>query len=191
MARAAGTEWESRWPALFAGTWIARFRSDDGRQHYDLLGAADDARDPDGLSVFRYLSDDEARRLTNACPPDFCALVVSAQLTGCRYGELAAMVIDDFSSDAGPARVRASKSGKPRHAVLTQEGRDFIAQRAAGTPGSARLFLRGNGEALGQIRAAAPGQHSHGRKTLLAPVAVPHRRDSAPSLRLARSGRAV
>src|SRR5437764_347718 len=36
------------------GTWIARFRSDDGRQHYGPLGAADDARDPDGLSVFGF-----------------------------------------------------------------------------------------------------------------------------------------
>jgi integrase len=93
----------------------------------------------------RYLSDDEARRLTNACPPDFRALITGALLTGCRYGELAAMTVDDFNPDAGTVRVRASKSGKPRHVVLTQEGRDFIAQRAAGKPGSARLFLRSNG----------------------------------------------
>src|SRR5688500_18523804 len=33
------------------GTWIGRFRGDDGRQHYDALGAADDARDPDGITV--------------------------------------------------------------------------------------------------------------------------------------------
>src|SRR5580704_8732314 len=36
------------------GTWIARFRGEDGRQHYGPLGAADDARDPDGLSVFSF-----------------------------------------------------------------------------------------------------------------------------------------
>src|SRR4029077_5394737 len=36
------------------GTWIARFRSDDGRQHYGQLGAADDAREPDGISVFSF-----------------------------------------------------------------------------------------------------------------------------------------
>jgi hypothetical protein len=36
------------------GTWIARFRGGDGRQHYGPLGAADDARDPDGLSVFDF-----------------------------------------------------------------------------------------------------------------------------------------
>jgi len=49
----------------------------------------------------RYLSDDEARRLTNACPADFRALVTAALLTGCCYGELAAMTADDFNPDAG------------------------------------------------------------------------------------------
>jgi integrase len=45
----------------------------------------------------RYLSDDEARRLTNACRADFRALVTGALLTGCRYGELAAMIVGDFN----------------------------------------------------------------------------------------------
>jgi integrase len=114
--------------------------------------ASDDAwrtvrafREVDAVRL-RYLSDDEARRLTNACPPDFRALVTGALLTGCRYGELAAMTLDDFNPDAGTLRVRTSKSGKPRHVVLTQEGRDFVAALAAGCPGSARLFLRSNGK---------------------------------------------
>jgi integrase len=36
------------------GTWIARFRADDGKQHYEALGAADDARDADGLTAFDF-----------------------------------------------------------------------------------------------------------------------------------------
>ncbi len=92
----------------------------------------------------RYLSDDEARRLTNACPPHFRALVIAALLTGCRYGELTAMTGDDFNPDAGTVRLRTSKSRKPRHVVLTQEGRDFVSQLADRKPGSARLFLRAN-----------------------------------------------
>lgn len=104
----------------------------------------------------RYLSDDEARRLTNACPADFRALVTGALLTGCRYGELAAMTVDDFNPDAGTLRVRTSKSGKPRHVVLTQEGRDFMAQRAAGKPGSGRLFLRSNGRPWGKSEQQRP-----------------------------------
>jgi len=49
------------------GRWIARWRGEDGRQHYESLGAADDARDADGTSVFsadllRFLNDNTARR---------------------------------------------------------------------------------------------------------------------------------
>lgn len=36
------------------GTWVARLRAPDGKQHYDALGAADDARDADGLTVFTF-----------------------------------------------------------------------------------------------------------------------------------------
>ena len=84
--------------------------------------------------------------MINACRADFRAPVTAALLTGCRYGELTAMTVGDFSADAGTLRVRQSKSSKPRHVVLTQEGRDFAARRAAGKPGSARLFLRENGK---------------------------------------------
>jgi integrase len=123
--------------------------SDDAWRTVRAFREADAAR-------LRYLSDDEARRLSNACPPDFRALVVGALLTGCRYGELAAMTVDDFNADSGTLRVRASKSGKPRHVVLTQEGRDFIAQRATGKPGGACLFLRGNGRAWGKSEQQRP-----------------------------------
>jgi integrase len=104
----------------------------------------------------RYLLDDEARRLVNACPADFRALVTAALLSGCRYGELSAMTVDDFNADAGTVCVRVSKSGKPRHVVLTQEGRDFVAQWAAGKPGSARLFLRSNGNPWGKSEQQRP-----------------------------------
>jgi integrase len=120
--------------------------------HREGRCASDDAwrtvrafREADAAKL-RYLSDDEARRLTNACPADFRALVTAALLTGCRYGELAAMTGEDFNPDAGTARVRTSKSGKPRHVVLTQEGSEFFARLAAGRPGNARLLLRQNGK---------------------------------------------
>jgi integrase len=120
--------------------------------HREGRCASDDAwrtvrsfREADAAKL-RYLSDDEARRLTNACPADFRALLTAALLTGCRYGELTAMTADDFNPDAGTVRVRTSKSGKPRHVVLTQEGRDFVVRLAAGRPGGARLFVRANGK---------------------------------------------
>src|SRR3712207_4030601 len=44
------------------GTWVARFRADDGQQHYESLGAADDNRDPDGLTVFSFSQAQERAR---------------------------------------------------------------------------------------------------------------------------------
>src|SRR5580704_2585862 len=118
--------------------------------HAERKCASDDAwrtvrafREADAARL-RYLSDDEFRRLTHACPPDFRSLVIGALLSGCRYGELTAMTVDDFNRDAGTLQVRMSKSGKPRHVVLTGEGCDFAAALALGRPGSARLFLRDN-----------------------------------------------
>jgi len=130
--------------------------------HREGRCASDDAwrtvrafREADAAKL-RYLSDDESRRLVNACPADFRVLVTGALLTGCRYGELAAMTVDDFNPDGGTLRVRISKSGKPRHVVLTQEGRDFVAALVRGKHGSARLFLRRNGKPWGKSEQQRP-----------------------------------
>jgi integrase len=45
------------------GTWIGKFRDDGGKRHYEALGAADDAREPDGLSVFSFAQAQEKARL--------------------------------------------------------------------------------------------------------------------------------
>jgi integrase len=123
--------------------------SDDAWRQIRAFREADAAR-------LRYLSDDEVKRLTNTCPADFRALVTAALLTGCRYGELAAMTIDDFNPDVGTVRVRVSKSGKPRHVVLTEEGRDFFVSLTAGRPGSARLLHRSNGRAWAKSQQQRP-----------------------------------
>jgi integrase len=115
-----------------------RCASDDAWRQVRAFREADAAR-------LRYLSDDEARRLTNACPTDFRALVTAALLTGCRYGELTAVIVDDFNPDVGTIRIPVTKSGKPRHVVLTQEGRDFFSALAGDWPRTARMFLRKNG----------------------------------------------
>lgn len=90
----------------------------------------------------RYLLDDEITRLVNACPSDFRALVTGALMTGCRYGELAAMTANDFDPQSGTVTIPQSKAGKPRHVALTDEGREFFLGLAAGRKGSARLFER-------------------------------------------------
>ena len=93
----------------------------------------------------RYLTDDEARRLVNACPSDFRALVIGGLMTGCRYGELAALVVEDFNVDSGTITIRISKSGKPRHVALSTEGSEFFAHQCLGKPPGALLFTKASG----------------------------------------------
>lgn len=97
--------------------------------------------------LVRYLTGEEIMRLVNVSPADLRALVRAALLAGCRYGELTRLCAADFNSDAGTLLVRESKSGKPRHVVLTEEGKRFFTAVVAGKAGDALLFLRANGEA--------------------------------------------
>lgn len=81
----------------------------------------------------RYFTPEQCARLVNASPEDFRDLVRAALFTGCRFSELSRLVAADFNADVGTLAIRMSKSGKPRHVVLTNEGVAFFA----------RLVLRG------------------------------------------------
>jgi integrase len=89
----------------------------------------------------RYLQVVEAQRLINGCEPSFRKLVQAALQTGCRYGELCRLKVEDFNADAGTLTIRRSKSGKARHVILTSEGADFFRQLVAGRAGR-ELLLR-------------------------------------------------
>lgn len=104
----------------------------------------------------RYLTDDEAVRLVNACPLDLRALVTAALLTGCRYGELARLRAADLDADAGVLHIRQAKAGKPRAVPLTAEAQRHFAARAAGKPGTALLLTRANGAAWGESHQHRP-----------------------------------
>lgn len=95
----------------------------------------------------RYLDVAEAKRLINACDADFRLLVRAALCTGARYGELANLIVSDFNRDVGTLAIRQSKSGKPRHIVLTDEGRAFFAELAAGRAGDAVMLQKADGTA--------------------------------------------
>jgi integrase len=98
----------------------------------------------------RYLSIAEAQRLTNACgASDFRLLVQAALQTGARLGELVALQVHDFNRDASTIAVRDSKSGKPRHILLTEEGAAFFRQVCAGRPGYAIMLPRADGQPWG------------------------------------------
>ncbi len=97
-------------------------------------------------AVVRYLSEAECARLVNAADPDFRPLVRAALLTGCRYGELGRLRAGDFNPDSGTLAIRISKAGRPRHVVLSDEGRSLFAELALGQRTQDLVFRRRDGK---------------------------------------------
>lgn len=106
--------------------------------------------------IVRYLTAAECKRLVNACTEDFRSLARAAIFTGCRYGELAALRVSDFNPDAGTLTVRTSKSGKPRHVVLTDEAQAFFADVTAGRTGTSPIFSHTDGKLWGKSHQQRP-----------------------------------
>ncbi|MEJ2377034.1 MAG: tyrosine-type recombinase/integrase, partial [Pseudolabrys sp.] len=100
-------------------------QSDQAWRSVEPFEAVDAAR-------VRYLTIKEAQRLINACGFEFRPLVQAALQTGARYGELIRLQVHDFNPDAGTLAIRQSKSGKPRHVVLSDEGAALFRQLTAG-----------------------------------------------------------
>ena len=90
----------------------------------------------------RYLTDAETTSLINACAGDFRDLMLAALLTGCRYGELMKLKMGDFDLQAGTLLVQVSKGGKPRHVVLTDEGRTHFERLGSGRLGLDLMLKR-------------------------------------------------
>ncbi len=134
--------------------------SDDGWRRVKPFPEADAAR-------IRYLGTEEAARLLNVCEPDFRDLVHGALVTGARFGELAALEVADFNPDSGTIHVRKSKSGKPRHVVLNEEGRALFARLAAGRPGNGRLLAKADGTPWGKSHQQRPFKEACIRAAIL------------------------
>jgi Phage integrase family len=93
-----------------------KVRSDEAWRRVEPFEEADAAR-------VRYLTVAEAKRLLNACDPDFRAMAQAALVTGARYGELAALRVADFNPDSGTVHVRTSNSGRGATSSSMMKGR--------------------------------------------------------------------
>jgi integrase len=126
----------------------------------------------EGVTVARvhYLTIAEAQRLINAADPDFRQLVQAALETGARYGELAALRVHDYNADSGTIAVQQSKSGKPRHVVLTDEGAAFFRQLCAGRPGAEIMLAKANGSPWGRADQGAPMRNACERAKITPPI---------------------
>lgn len=143
-----------------------RVASDDAWRKVKPFREADAA-------VVRFISDDECRRLVNACDGAFRDIVRAALLTGCRYGELTRMRANDFSPDAGTIAVRESKAGKPRHVALTDEGRAHFERLTAGKTGRDPIFVRDDGATWGPSHQQRPLADAS-KRAKIAPAATFH-----------------
>jgi integrase len=122
------------------------------------------------MARVRYLTIAEAKRLINASDTEFRPLVRAALETGCRYGELTRLAVQDFNPDAGAVTIRKSKSGKPRHVVLTDEGADFFRRHCAGRPGSELMFRHADGSAWKTSEQSRPMSEAYQRAHIVPAV---------------------
>ena len=112
---------------------------------WDTVRAYKDANAP----RVRYLTEAESRRFVESCPEDLRRLVTAALLTGMRYGELSSMQVNDFDATHGTVGVKISKSGKPRHVYLADEGVRFFKQLVKDRSSSELALLRADGSKWG------------------------------------------
>lgn len=136
--------------AAFNRAWReGKIGSDDAWRRVEPFEEADAAR-------VRYLQIEECRRLINAAQGEFRDLLRAALLTGCRFGELAALQVRDFNPDAGTLHVRTSKSGKGRHVVLHDEGIELFKRLTAGRVGVELLLRKPDGDRWGKSNQTRP-----------------------------------
>jgi integrase len=117
----------------------------------------------------RYLTVAEAKRLINASEPEFRLLVHAALATGARYGELCRLTVNDFHPDSSTVAVRVSKSGKPRHIVLTDEGAEFFRHACAGRKQDEFIFLS-SGQPWGKSHQSRPMAEAVTRAKISPPI---------------------
>ncbi len=94
----------------------------------------------------RFLSSEEVDVLIPQCEDSFRKLVQGALLTGCRYGELAAMSKLAFERENARVYIAESKNGEARYVDLNDEGLAFFTAQTAGRADLDPIFLKANGK---------------------------------------------
>ena len=97
-----------------------------------------------------FLAADEIPRLVNVCDGAFRTLVQGAVLTGCRYGELAALRVGDYQREIGAIFVNRTKTATAGWIYLGHEGVTLVEQLIAGRSRGDLLFVNEEGQAWGK-----------------------------------------
>ena len=135
----------------------------------------------------RFLTIAEGKRLVNACDPEFRPLVEAALATGCRYGELCALDVQDFDPDHETLSIRQSKSGKPRKVYLAPEGVKLFKHLAAGRTGIEPLLRDNNGQRFTKSRQDRPMKEACAKAKIKPAIGIHGLRHTYASL-LVKSG---
>jgi integrase len=94
-----------------------------------------------------FLTEAQQRIFVTACgdEPAFQDLVLAGLFTGMRFGELGRLLVQDFIPSSKSVYVAKSKSGKPRHVILDDEGVTFFSRLTANRGPNESLLLRDDG----------------------------------------------
>jgi integrase len=130
----------------------------------------------------RYLTVPEAKRLIKTCSGALRLLVQAALFTGARYSELSRITVADFNPQSGTVSIRRSKSGKPRHVVLNEEGVAFFRQLCAGRAGDEIALVRSDGGLWEKSHQARPMLEACARAKIQPPISFHAFRHSYASL---------
>src|SRR5262245_3339420 len=107
-----------------------------------------------------YLTIADAKRLINACDPDFRRLVEAALLTGGRYSSLTHLKVRDFHAASGTLTLRTRKGNGAERAfpvtLTPDEGVPFFRRGCAGRGADDLVFTRADGSAWGTNFQADP-----------------------------------
>lgn len=91
----------------------------------------------------RFLTENEAKDLIDACDPYLRKLVKAALFTGARYNELTSLKVIDVQIEGQPSIfIQPSKSGKGRHVPLNKTGTTFFYDTVIGKHGNAYVFTK-------------------------------------------------
>ena len=89
------------------GTWVARWRAPDGKQHYNSLGPADDAMDADGLGVLSFSQVQEMARTWFAEQAAGGRKHTGPYTVGDAIGDYLAWMESEGKKSVGDSRTRA------------------------------------------------------------------------------------
>lgn len=112
-----------------------------------------------------YLTIADAKRLINACDPDFRRLVEAALLTGGRYSSLTQLKVRDFHGSTVTLRTRKGNGSERAFPVtLTpDEGLPFFKRLCAGRGPNELIFTRANGSVWDTNFQVTPMREACGR----------------------------